>query len=199
MATTCSDLDNDILADCNAKPTGGAEPLMWVLKKADYDAAVKTFDADNKLILNSIALATGKKAYQFLVFKRGHKPRFTNKDTDYGTYYLHEILTSIQIWDNATKLLIPALSDDYYTIIVENVQKSGDAVFEIYGAKNGIRVQDGAVRDLAANDGVYTCTFANDAAYPEPAPPLSFVVLDTGVFSYTATKAAITALLTPAT
>jgi hypothetical protein len=199
MATTaCSVINADILADCAIKPVGGAEPLLWLIPKADYDAAVKTYNSTNSLVLNSITLPSGKKAFQFLVFRRGHKPRFTTKDSDYGTYYLHEVLTSIQIWNNAVKQQVAGLVDNYYVAIVENVQKSGDAVFEIYGAQNGLRVQDGGVRDLAANEGVFTITLANDADMNEPQIPLSFVVPASGTFSYTQTKAAIVALTTAA-
>lgn len=199
MATACDILDGDLLADCEAKPVGGAEPLLWLIPKEDWNNAVKTFDGTNKLVLRTIVLATGAQAFKFLVFKRTHKPRFTNKDNDYGTYYLHELVSGIQVWNNATKAQIAGLADNYYVAIVENVQKSGDAVFEVYGAGNGLRVQDGAVRDLAANEGVYTLTMANDADRYEPNIPLSFAVEVSTAYNYNATKAAIVALETPAT
>lgn len=199
-ATACSILDGDILASCDNKPVGGAEPLIWVLTREDWNNAVKTYDTDNKLIVTNIALATGKRAYQWLVFKNAHKPRFTQKDNEFGVNYLHELVSAVQVWDNETKAQILGLADNKYVFIVENVQKTGDAVFEIYGAGQGLRSQDGAVRDLAANGGIYTLTMANDAEFLEPQPPLSFVKTSgsPAAFSYAATKAAVVALITPA-
>lgn len=199
MPTICSALNANLNADCNAKPIGGAEALMWLIPRQDWSAATIVTDTTNSPpILRSVVLPVGKRSYEFLVFKHGHKPRFQNKDSEFGTYFLQEIITSIQIYNNAVKAQIQALSDNYYVAIVENVNKTGDAVFEVYGTGYGLRIQDGAIRDLAANEGVYTCTFANDANYHEPTPPLSFCVLDTpgNTFSYVKTKAAILALTT---
>ena len=203
MPTVCSTvLSADLKKDCNNLPVGNAEPLMWAITKEDWNNATKSYDADGNL--TSITLGTGKKSFQFEVYKNGHKPSFETVDGgDYPDTFNHQIATSFQNYTNATKKQIPALISSKSVFIVENVQKTTDAVFEIYGTGQGLRLQPGAKRDLAANAGVFTGTFANDKDQYEAGLPISFVVTDMvggmPVFSYNKTKAAIVALTTAAT
>lgn len=195
MPTACGAINADILVDCDNKPVGGAEATIYAINKDDWNSATKTFDSTNPNIVTAITLPSGKKAYKLQVFKRGFKPKFEAQDTDYGVYYKHSIAAAIPLWTNSVKLQIPALAEGYTVFIVENVQKSGGVAFEIYGNDNGLRMPD-LTRDLGANEGVVTGTFTNDSDMNESKPPLSFLPT---AGTYTATKEAVIALLTPAT
>jgi hypothetical protein len=194
MPTACGKLTDSFLIDCTKKPVGGVESTMYQIDKGDWNDATLTFDATNPFIVTGITLKSGAQARQWQVFKKGHKPKFETQDGDYGATYKHSISTNIPIYTDAVKQQIPGLTEGYGVYIVENVQKSG-VVFEIYGASNGLRMPDLA-RDLAANEGVITGTLTNDEDMNEPNPPLTF---KTTTGTYAATKAALIALLTPAT
>ena len=196
MATICGKITADIERNCDTLPVAGVRSVIHIGNQEDI--ATVTYDTINPLIVTSITLKPGAKMFRYEVFKRGHKPRFTKVNGDYGDRYKHEIDTSIQVWDNATKAQVEGLNGSATFVIVENLQTTGDARFEIYGLGSGLFVADGAVRNLAENDGVYTFTLASDDQSLEAKIPYTFAVLTAGTYSYTATVAAITALETAA-
>lgn len=192
MAIICGTITDNIGADCLNKPVGGAKSRMWLINIADI--ASVTYDTANPLIVRGITLNNGAYAYQYTVYKRGHKPSFTLVVKDFGTYWKHSVKTSVQVWDNETKLQIQGLSDDYVVAIIENVQSTGDARFEIYGLGNGLTMADGAIRDLAANDGVFVMDLSSEADMEEARVPASFAVEVDSAYNYAATLAAIEAI-----
>lgn len=197
MATICGLIDDDILRNCDALPVGGVKSVIHVMNLSDIESV--TYDTTNPLIVTDIALKTGAKAYRYEVFKRGHKPSFTLVKGDYGDRYRHQIDTSIQVWDNATKAQVEGLFGGEVVVITENLQGTGDARFEIYGYSNGLSVADGATRNLGENEGVLTYTLQSEDGSLEAKIPYTFAKLTGGVYSYTATLAAVEALETPAT
>lgn len=172
MPSICGEITADIERDCDNQPTGGVKPTMRVINSEDVETV--TYDATNPLIVTDIILKAGKKAFKYEVFKRGHKPRFTKVNGDYGDRYRHEVDSSIQVWNNATKAQVEGLNGASVIVIAENLQNSGDARFEIYGLDAGLFVADGAVRNLNENEGVYVYTLASDDLSLEPHIPRSF-------------------------
>lgn len=198
MALICGQISQNFVRDCDNKPVGGVKSRLYIINQDDV--ATVTYDVTNPLVVTAMTLKSTKQAWTWDVYKRGHKPKATQKDTDYSVNYQHELVTYIPDWDNSTKAQVEQLANGYYVVIVENLQNTGDARFEIYGLSAGIRSQDGAVRDLAANEGVFTLTLGNDADQFEPHLPASFAVSSgsPAAYSYTATLAAVVALVTPA-
>ena len=198
MALICGKLEQAFALTCNSKPIGGVTSRLHIINSVDI--ASVTYDATNPLIVTGITLVTGAQAWTWDVYKRNHKPKATQKDTTYSTNYQHELVSYIPEWDSASKYNVEQLGNGYYVVIAENLQNTTDAAFEIYGLKSGLRSQDGAVRDLGADEGIFKLTMANDADQFEDHLPASFVVTAgmPAVYSYTATKAAVVALETPA-
>jgi hypothetical protein len=196
MATVCGGISADIERDCDALPVGGVKSVIRVINLSDIAAV--TYQVANPLIITAIELVDGAQAYKYEVFKRGHKPRFTLVKGDFADRYRHEVETSIQVWDNATKAQVEGLFSGEVVVIVENLQATGDARFEIYGYSNGLTVADGATRNLNENDGVLTYTLASDDLALEAKMPYTFAVFATNVYSYSQTLAALIALETPA-
>jgi hypothetical protein len=187
MPLICGQISEDIERSCDALPVGGVKPIIRVINIDDI--ATITYDATNPLIVTGITLKATKKAFKYEVYKRGHKPRFTLVASDFGPRYKHEVDSSIQVWDNPSKAQVEALNWASVVVIVENMQKTGDAQIEIYGLESGLEVADGAVRNLAANDGVYTYTLASGDDSLEPHIPRSFWSL-----TYAATQTALALL-----
>lgn len=200
MTLICGKISADFLRDCTSKPIGGVKSRLYLINQEDI--LTITYDVDNPLIVRAMALNTGAAAFSWDVFKRNHKPKATQKDTTYSVNYQHELATYIPDWDSDIKFQAEQLGNGYYVVIVENLANTTDAAFEIYGLKSGMRAQDGSLRDLGANEGLFTLNMSNDADQFEDHLPASFGVLTSGgspVYSYTDTKAAVIALLTPAT
>ncbi|MDF3076126.1 MAG: hypothetical protein K0S09_15 [Sphingobacteriaceae bacterium] len=192
MPTLCDKISGDLLNDCDNKPVAGVSTIITLINQEDIDSVV--YDATNPQVVSEIVLKTGKKGYKFEVYKNTHKPRATSVNRPYGTYWKHEIATAIMTWDIATKIQAEALLGGKVIAIVENLQKTGDARIEIYGWDQGLSIAAGAVRDTAANDGVFNFTLANEEEYPEPHLPKTFAVEVTNVYDYAATIAAVEAL-----
>jgi hypothetical protein len=171
MPTICGEISGNIERNCDILPVGGVKPVMRLINHSDI--ASISYDATNPLIVTGITLKQGKKAFKYEVYKRGHKPRGTYVASATGPRYRHEVDSSIQTWDNASKLQVEALNSATVVAILENVQTTGDARIEIYGLDSGLEVADGAVRNLAENDGVYSYTLASNDESLEPHMPRS--------------------------
>jgi len=187
MPFVCGEITDDIERDCATLPVGGVKSTMRIGNLDDI--ATITFDVTNPLIVESIVMKDGKKMFKYEVFKRGHKPRFEKVNGDFADRYRHVIDTSIQVWDNATKAQVEGLNAASTFAIVENLQNTGDARFEIYGLDAGLYVADGAVRNLNENDGVYSLSLSSDDLSLEPHIPRSFWDTD-----YAATLTALATL-----
>lgn len=194
MATICGSINKDLLNDCTNRPVAGVAETITLINIEDLGAV--TYDADNPQIIRSLALAADTRGYKFQVYKNTHKPRVTFVQGTYGPYWNHEIETAIMSWDSNSKEQLEALTEAKVIAIVENLQKSGDARFEVYGFDSGLGVT-AAVRDTAANNGVATLTLGNEEENPEPHLPKTFAIESAGAYSYTLTKAAVDALSVP--
>lgn len=194
--SVCDTISANIAKGCDNIPVAGVKSTMRLINIDDILSVTR--DVVNPLIVTGITLKTGKKAFSYTVYKRGHKPRFTRVDNDFGYSWNHEVPTSIQIWDNVTKAQVKALNGASVVAILENLQTTGDARVEIYGLEAGLGVADGAVRDLAANGGIFTYTLTSDPESLEPNMPASFAKFDDGDYDYVATQAALAVLDAPA-
>ena len=191
MPFICGEITADIERDCATLPVGGVKSIMRIGNTEDI--ATVTFDATNPLIVTGIVMADGKQMFKWEVFKRGHKPRFEKVNGDFADRYRHIVDTSVQTWDNAVKAQVEGLNAASVFVIVENLQNTGDARFEIYGLDAGMYVADGAVRNLNENDGVYSLSLSSDDLSLEPHIPRSFWST-----TYSATVTALETLDEPA-
>lgn len=196
MATICGEITEDIERNCDELPVGGVKSIIRVINRNDLLSV--TYDTANPLIVTAIDLKPTKQAFKYEVFKRGHKPRFELVRGDFGDRYRHVVETSIQAWNNDIKAQVQGLFTGEVVVIVENLQNTGDARFEIYGLETGLTVADGAVRNLNENDGVLSYTLQSDDLSLEPKMPRTFAVFVTAVYDYEATLDALIALETPA-
>lgn len=187
--TICDKISGDLLNNCDNKPVAGVSQTLTLINKDDVASWV--LDTENPQVIRAIYLKTGARAYRFEVYKNTHKPRTTSVNRTYGTYQKQEIVTAIMTWDIATKLQVEALFGSKIIAIAENLQTTGDARVEVYGWDSGLTIAEGAVRDTAANDGVFNFTLANEDEYPEPHLPKTFAVNVDDEYNYPATIEAI--------
>jgi hypothetical protein len=194
MPTLCATLNASNVYDCDNPLVGGLEKTIYVFNADDWKGATLTKNAAG--IVTGIALPSGAKAYKITVFKRGIlSGKFEESKTNSGPRFKHSVGFTLANNTAAAKSFWKALAYGTFVIVGENIQRTGDLQFEIYGAGSGLEVND-LNRDTAADDGAVKGTFVNDDAMLEGDLPLTLQYPGTtgGTdYSYAATKAALEA------
>lgn len=145
MAGICDSLISKAIAiDCENPIVKGMEADAIICNRGDVDFAQCIFDPDNKNILKTFVLKSGKKG--FAVAQMGQKP-FSGAKTNMvaGTYrntFTNEI--PIAVLDNGPEVaqnIIDGLANGSFVLITKNVHKGagGKAEYQVYGYFQGLR------------------------------------------------------------
>lgn len=198
MATICGFITKEQLKDCSALLTDGNESTLYLANRTDVLGYVR--DVTNPQIIRSIIMKPTKRFWRYEGARTTLKPRFTYVRKAFGAKFKHDLDAVIFNWNSDTKTEIVALANGQFIAIIVNKDKQGDASVEIYGTDVGLVLKDGMIRDLNSADFGSNTPFGleSEEGQEETYPPASFAVLNTGVYSYTATIAALEALLIPA-
>ena len=191
MANCTGQIAADIILDCDKKPIAGLEVDILIINRDDILS--KTIDPLNKCKLTAIALKSTKRAWKYQGYKKtanaGSDLVVTDNMPDAFTHYL-----SLTVWggDSASVEAMRDMND--LVIIVENKNKgtAGDGAFEIYGDETGL-YKTSMTKRSNDNGGVYALELATQSGEEASVPTRVFIATD-----YATTKAAFTALLTPA-
>lgn len=145
MAGICdSIISKGIAVSCDSPLVKGLEADAVIINRNDVDFSQSVFDADNKNILKTLVLKSGKKG--FSVVQQGAKPFSGVKTTlATGTYrntFNHEI--PIAILDNSPEVakdIIDGLANGSFVLILKNAHKGeqGKAEYQVYGYYQGLR------------------------------------------------------------
>lgn len=141
-----------ISPSCDDPLVQGVEQKGVIINRSDIDFSATVFNSERKNVIETIALKSGKKAYEVLVL--GATP-FTGTNTAFaaGTYRNTFTNTvSIVILDNGPDVcenVIDGLANGEFVVILENkfkgLQKEtnpGDCSFQIYGWYQGLRASE---------------------------------------------------------
>lgn len=133
-----------IAVDCENPIVKGLEADGIICNRGDIDFSQSVFDNDNKNILKTLVLKSGKKG--FPVAQQGAKP-FSGVKTNLvaGTYrntFTNEV--PIAVLDNGPEVardIIDGLANGSFVLILKNVHKgtSGKAEYQVYGYYQGLR------------------------------------------------------------
>ena len=145
MAGICdSIIAKGIAVNCDSPLVKGFEADGIICNRADVDFAQSVFDNDNKNIIKSLVLKTGKKGYA--VVQQGATP-FSGAKTNLvtGTYrnsFTNEV--PIAVLDNGPEVahdIIDGLANGSFVLILKNVHKGaeGKAEYQVYGYYQGLR------------------------------------------------------------
>ena len=189
MPTNCNfGIAADILKDCAAPPTAGAEMFAYAFNRRDIDSV--TYDQSNPRLVTAITLADGAKAYKIENFKKEIDAGFDLVTSDTNIDKFNQYV-KFEAWgiDSDTVKALDELSD--LVIIVERKNKGadGDGAFQIYGLQTGLYKSSDTMRANTAS-GKRIIELTNQA---EEESTVSYhVFFDT---DYATTKAAVEALL----
>ena len=145
MAGICdSIISKGIAVDCENPIVKGFEADGIIVNRGDIDFSKSVFDNDNKNVLKTLMLKSGKKGYP--VVQQGATP-FSGAKTSLvtGTYrntFTNEV--PIAVLDNGPEVardIIDGLANGTFVLILKNVHKgtSGKAEYQVYGYYQGLR------------------------------------------------------------
>lgn len=145
MAGICdSIIAKGIAVDCDSPIVKGLEADGIICNRGDIDFSQSVFDNDNKNIIKTLVLKSGKKGYP--VVQQGATP-FSGAKTSLvtGTYrntFTNEV--PIAVLDNGPEVardIIDGLANGSFVLILKNVHKgtSGKAEYQVYGYYQGLR------------------------------------------------------------
>jgi len=145
MAGICdSIIAKGIAVDCDSPIVKGLEADGIICNRGDIDFSQSVFDNDNKNIIKTLVLKSGKKGYP--VVQQGASP-FSGAKTSLvtGTYrntFTNEV--PIAVLDNGPEVardIIDGLANGSFVLILKNVHKgtSGKAEYQVYGYYQGLR------------------------------------------------------------
>lgn len=148
MENLCeSIIANDISFDCDDLVVRGLESDGLIINRRDIDLAATVYDNDNKNIIKTLVLKTGKRAYE--VVQNGATP-FT------GTQTTLTVGANVNSWQNIVQFVVLAnsptvsrdiidgLANGQFVAILKNLSKgaTGNAKYQIYGYAQGLRAQE---------------------------------------------------------
>lgn len=141
-----------ISPSCDDPIVQGVEQRGIIMNRDDIDFSAAVFNSTRKNVIETIALKSGKKAYEVLVL--GSTP-FTGTNTALATGTYRNTFTntvSLVILDNGPDVcenVIDGLANGEFVVILENkfkgLQKDenpGDPAFQVYGWYQGLRASE---------------------------------------------------------
>jgi hypothetical protein len=179
-----------MLYDCTNPIIGGTEAVVYLFNRSDITAYVR--DTTNPQIITDITLATGAKGFQYQGYNTSVKPKSTFVKKDYSARYDHSVDFVIFSKGSAVKAEIEKLGTNRVIAVIENIHKSGDSAFEVFGTDLGLELTTLKSDPNDANsEGAYELTLTSPANFKEPHMPATFFITD-----YPTTRAALLALIT---
>lgn len=172
MATEACDfkLVSDIAGSCDKPQIQGVENTAYLANYDDIDFDSIVYDTDNKLIVQTLPLKSGKKAYKCVI--PGKTP-FTGTQTEFvsGTYRNKFKKTAkLVVLDSGPDVvrdIINPLANGKFVFIMENKYKGKDDknTFEIYGLEQGLSQSEGSQPKYSDDyDGGWDVTLVEDKA-----------------------------------
>ena len=189
MPTNCNfGIAADILKDCSAPPTAGAEMFAYAFNRRDIDSV--TYDQSNPRLVTAITLADGAKAYRIENFKKEIDAGFDLVTSETNIDKFNQYV-KFEPWgiDSDTVKALDELSDLVVIVERKNKGNDGDWAFQIYGLQTGLYKSSDTMR-ANTTSGKRIIELTNQAEEESTVSYHVFFDKD-----YATTKAAVEALL----
>jgi hypothetical protein len=185
----CGTLLQNMLYDCNNPVIGGTEAVVYLFNRSEIAAYVR--DTVNPQIITDITMVTGATGYRYEGYNTSVKPKSTFIKKDYSARYDHSVDFVVFSKGSAVKAEIEKLGTNRVVAVIENIHKSGDSAFEIFGTDLGLELTTLKSDPNDANsEGAYEITLTSPGNFKEPHMPATLYKT-----SYTVTKTALLALI----
>jgi len=186
MTTKCGGINEGAYIDCDFLPRGGTLGDLMLIKKDEWDLAVKngtiTFDATTKNLITSIVLTTGDQGYVFEHFEDMVRPVITMLRRPTGARYKQTVDYSVLGKTAEDEKIIKDMGDERYVAIYQNKfgGNDGDQQYKVLGVETGLRrPEGGAELDLYnEQDGTWILKIESDDEALETTPQYTFYNTD---------------------
>lgn len=188
--STCGKLVQNMIYDCQNPVIGGVEAVVYLFNRSDIAAYVR--DDTNPQIIKDITMVTGAKGFRYEGYNTSVKPKTTFVKKDYSARFDHSVDLVIFLKGSDVKAEIEKLGTSRVVAVIENVHKSGDSAFEIFGTDLGLELTTLTSDPNDANsEGAYVVNLTSPANFKEPHMPATLYDTD-----YATTKSGLLALIT---
>jgi hypothetical protein len=191
---TVGSVNANCSADGNGLITGAAETIMIYNWNEIDPSTAFAYDVTDTNKVTAITNPSGVQAYDFIGFRRSNKPSYELVPSAVSVGYSHTIDFTILESTYAQKENLLGMASGRLLVVVENLDRSGDNSFEIYGTKVGLVAitLSRTVDDIETGAGFVLQLSTAEEDSKEPLMPLTW---DAG--GYDSTKALFDALTTP--
>jgi len=176
--------------------TAGIEDQIFIFNKGDFTF---TYANNNPLLITGITAVGGAMMYSYDGTNNSFNATSKLVKTSAGPRYTEEIDYNIAGISTALKAQMQAQGYGRMQCITFRNWKTGDSVFELWGAENGLILGDS--ENTANNEtveGGYTNKLMNPDKIREPYPPRGISIPPvSGSATYASTLAAIMTLVSP--
>jgi hypothetical protein len=193
MSTSCANLSENVLLDCQKRISAGANDNLFLLNYNDIAAITR--DNTNPNLIESFSLVSGAFLYKFEGFNDSVEPRSALVESRYSKLYDHEV--TFKIFDNTVSIKdqIDRMAQGKVVAIIENnfAGSDGETKFEIYGITGGLQLRE--MERIVADEetqGAYNLVLRSSDRSKEPNLPAS--LFDTSI---AVTRAFINSLVKP--
>lgn len=193
MSTSCANLSENVLLDCQKRISAGANDNLFLLNYNDIAAITR--DNTNPNLIESFSLVSGAFIYKFEGFNDSVEPRSALVESRYSKLYDHEV--TFKIFDNTVEIKdqIDRMAQGKMVAIIENnfAGSDGETKFEIYGITGGLQLRE--MERIVADEetqGAYNLVLRSSDRSKEPNLPAS--LFDTSI---AVTRAFINSLVKP--
>lgn len=193
MSTSCANLSENVLLDCQKRISAGANDNLFLLNYNDIAAITR--DNTNPNLIESFSLVSGAFLYKFEGFNDSVEPRSALVESRYSKLYDHEV--TFKIFDNTVSIKdqIDRMAQGKMVAIIENnfAGSDGETKFEIYGITGGLQLREmeRIVQD-EETQGAYNLVLRSSDRSKEPNLPASLFETSIAV-----TRAFINSLVKP--
>lgn len=193
MSTSCANLSENVLLDCQLRIAAGANDNLFLLNYNDIAAITR--DMTNPNLIESFSLVSGAFIYKIEGFNDSVEPRSALVESRYSKLYDHEV--TFKIFDNTVEIKnqIDRMAQGKMVAIIENnfAGSDGETKFEIYGITGGLQLRE-TERIVADEEtqGAYNLVLRSSDRSKEPNLPAS--LFDTSI---AVTRAFINGLVKP--
>lgn len=194
LAIGCGTITGNILFDCNNPPQAGTKDVMYLIDIAIWDDpdTVITYNATNKMIIESITLPVGAKAFKVEGRNNSNAPSSTMAEGTYVDQFDHALnFVGFDLSNAAMKVYQDMVGGKYVAIVEHNFKgTSGQSAFKAYGASAGMKLRTFVIDpNNADTGGAASFGLASTDTSKEPKIPYSVFITD-----YATTKAMVEAL-----
>ncbi len=188
----CGGITQGITYDCANPIVPGVVPDVTLLNLKDIDTI--TYDVTNTHVITDITLKSGTQGYKFEGFRQSLRPQYAYVRQPYSTAYDHQVELQVFGISADDKKNLEQMALGKIVAVVENLDKSDNVTFEVYGLDVGLEVMTltRIAADLETGGSFSLNLMTPDDAGKEPKLPATWFDTD-----YATTKAKVEALLTP--